>query len=286
MIAIFPETLSFAEKGMIEHLAVSARRYFERLRSPILDLDALLKNMGIAVEVTGIDGFGALLAQDRQGRFTITMVLEKSPDRFSQKFIKAHLLGHYLLHLQPMIARGELGSYGFKELVCPMQRYCVGGRDSGLGMESDLEGVREEQCDRFAGALLIPKGMLQKAWATLQDIEKIADFFGVAKNCLQRRMVDVGLVFNGPQSFLEAEKALRKEVVNEGIQRQPHPSEVKPSEFQLTAPKRPALIPPSYISSQGESSVPKKSEARSLKSSPSGMHRIREIAKMLDKSRS
>ncbi len=281
MIAIFPETLTFAEKGMIEHLAVSARRYFERLRSPLLDLDGLLRNMGIAVEVTGIDGFGALLAQDRQGRFTITMVLEKKSDGFSQKFIKAHLLGHYLLHLQPMIARGELGSYGFKELDCPLQRYSVGGRDGGMGMEADLERVREEQCDQFAGALLIPKGMLQKAWGALQDVEKVADFFGVTKTCLQRRMVDVGLVVKGPQSFLEAEKALRRE----SIERHPHPSEIKPSEFQLTAPKTPPLIPPSYSSSTASPSVPRKSEALPLKNSPGGMSRLREIAKMLDKSR-
>ena len=97
----------------------------------------------------------------------------------------AHLLGHYLLDVQPQLARGEWRTSGFREHVCPLTRY---GQNATSAQTPEKEQQREMLADEFAGALLMPKAMVLRAMERLQDVKVVADFFDVTVACLTRRL--------------------------------------------------------------------------------------------------
>ena len=280
MIAIFPEALSFAERGMVEHIAVSTRKTYEKKTTPKLDLFELVKSMGICLESMRYQAMAALIAKDCRGRFDVSIVLSDDLSRTERstpqlQFLLAHMVGHFLIHLQPKIARGELEATGYRELVCPLSRYASGGQDPSGGRpvsENSLELKRELDCDQFAAALLMPKGMILHAWQRVSDLDKIAILFGVTRACLERRLEDLGAMTRRPHNFFEAESALK------GKQKGNIETLVvtKPQESYPDPPKS-SPVPP----------TPQPKAAPQVSTgTPRGMARIREIAKMLDKSQS
>lgn len=296
MLAIFPETLSYVEKGMVEHIAVSTRKTYQKKIAPKLDLKELVKAMGIRLESTRYHSLAALVAQDNQGRFTVSMIIsdrifQNGGDQESFQFLLAHMLGHYLIHLQPMIARGELDSLGYRENLCPHKRYVSGGTDpngSSVVQQNSLDLKRELECDQFAAALLLPKGMILHAFKKLQNQEKLAAIFGVSKGCLVRRLEDLGALSRSPQSFLEAESSLQpKPQQQDRLADLVAPSFEKPLQHPIGTIRRqesskPKIENPEERVSSKASGEPQGQHQTGLK----GMARIREIAKMLDKNQS
>ena len=158
MIAIFPETLSSAAKGDIEELAIVTRRYYggEEKFAPCPDVASLATRIGLEVKTLPLEGLGALVAKDEQGVFSITAFMSPLVDKFASRFLLAHMVGHYFLDIQPLIAKGDWQRSGFRETACPLRRYT---QDDLSSHPPTFELVKEARADLFAAALLMPLGM-------------------------------------------------------------------------------------------------------------------------------
>lgn len=312
MIAIFPETLASAAKGDIEELAIVTRRYYggDETFAPCPDVVSLATSIGLEVKTLPLEGHGALVAKDEQGVFSITAFLAPLGDKLATRFLLAHMLGHYFLDIQPLIAKGDWQRSGFRETSCPLRRYT---QDDLSSHPPSFELVKEARADLFAGALLMPLGMVKRAMGAMHDKDKVARFFGVTIPCLERRLMDIGLVTKDPVNFLDAEAAMGRE------KSQSAPSDEPPSLIPPTEPAMPRSFAASSYgqtarstardgrdagndSSEGSAEAAKqgKGESRSsgrpvvsrtvagvsdVSSGRGGMQRLREIARQLDKTR-
>lgn len=307
MIAIFPKITECAKKNDLEKLVCLVRQYFggKHIYSVKLDVEQIFGSVGIRIDYLPIDYQSALLAKDEQGKFEIAAVINEnmrsSPDK---KFLLAHLLGHYILHIEPLIAKGELQLRGFKEEVSPICRYGQGGVS---GHALSAEDVMENEADDFAAALLMPKSFLKRALAKIEDQIKMAQFFGVPLPVLTRRLNKTGLFEDDAVSFLLAEQKLhskRGKPPKDGIKNklmQPSAKIDKPANFEKVnkilattsykkcpsvneLEKRKSVLPtaPSLISSNQQ--YEKGQNVEVMKKPLKGMDRIREIAKRLDSS--
>ena len=308
MIAIFPEIVATSSAGDVERLAILVRRYFGGAQTfaPKPDLAALVETAGLSLRFLGLGSEGALLAKDERGAFSIVMVVNQRLDTQATQFMIAHLLGHYLLDIQPIIARGEWQVSGYQEEICALTRYCK--QSNGNAAARKDEG-REMRADAFAAALLLPRAMVIRAMEKLQDPVKVATFFGVSRACLQRRLSDLGLVMNDPVNFLDAEIRAGVNEANSS------PADTDTGESQLVSPE--GSMPRAYAAStygatekltrnqptvaapvrtpntHSNSGITPKLEvnsapapgaaAASSSSSLRGMDRLREIARKLDK---
>ena len=206
MIAIFPEIVRVASKEDVEFLAVLVRKYFagEKATSPKLDIATIYKNMGIWLEKKFLDDQGVIIVKDEKGLFSISAIVQPDINGPEERFLLAHLLGHYFLDIQPYLARGDWSASGFRETRSALSRYTFGhlsanSRDRRSSGETGEE-KKELLADEFAAALLMPKGMTKKAFQKLNDIEKLAIFFGVAEPCLERRLECLGMISKGQKA--------------------------------------------------------------------------------------
>ena len=203
MIAIFPEIASRAAAGDAEGLGILIRKYFGGAEptAPRIDMRNLISSVGIKIEAMTLPALAALLAKDDRGSFEIVALLKQGLDPLAERFMLAHMLGHFLFDIQPQIARGEWTVSGFQEFTCPLKRYSVGFNAAELSV-ADLKV--EERADNFAAALLLPRGMVRRAMDRLGDPEQVAAFFGVTRACLTRRL-DQMSSGDAPVNFLAAE---------------------------------------------------------------------------------
>ncbi len=236
MIAIFPEIAAAALAGDVERLAILVRRYFcdREAHAPNPDVARLMINAGMEVKTLPMDTLGALLAKDERGAFNITCVVHERTEEPAKRFLLAHMLGHYLLEIQPLIARGDWQISGYREAHCPAKRYAQAAPGSA---GANLEQRREIAADEFAAALLLPRGMVRRAMDHLKDLDKTAAFFNVTLAVLCRRLGDIGIMQPGPTNFLDAERQLGGEPLAEA---EPAPT--------LNAPIEPSM-PRSYAAS-------------------------------------
>lgn len=206
MIAIFPELAQSAASGDAERLGLLARKYFggPQAYAPRPDVEKLARDAGIRVERLPLEAHGALLAKDEKGRFTIVAVIPQATCEMTARFTLAHLLGHYFMDVQPLIARGDWQVSGYREVTCPLKRYA--GQMEAVAQNAVMQ-QRELKADTFAASLLMPRGMVRKAMEKLGEVEKVAAFFSVTRGCLARRLSDLGMTAGGtPVSFLHAEQ--------------------------------------------------------------------------------
>jgi hypothetical protein len=191
MLALFPEISQKAQAGDIESLAVFIRRYFagELATKPRLDALATVRSFGIPVGMAPIKYFGAIAVRDEGGDIRASIIVRDQLTKEQQGFVLCHLLGHFVLQIQPRLAKTEWTSSGFKELIDPGRRYAFGEGVSGVSAQ---DFAAEDAADRFAGALLMPAAMLRRAMEKLADADKVAAIFGVAKEVLERRLDDLG----------------------------------------------------------------------------------------------
>jgi len=202
MIAIYPELVQAAEAADVERLAVLSRRYFggDAGRAPRIDALALARRSGLSVQRLPVEGKAAVVARDERGAFTVALVLDPSLDGEELAFTAAHQFGHVLLDILPVIARGDFTLSGYRETHMPLKRYAFGATLASLHPDDR----REARADQFAAALLMPAGMVRRAYEKLADERRTAAFFGVTAACLARRLADLGARAAGPGSFLEA----------------------------------------------------------------------------------
>jgi hypothetical protein len=308
MIAIFPEIAAAAAGSDVERLAVLVRKYFAgtQAQSPKVDPRSLLIGAGVEVQRLPLGGktLAALLAKDERGAFNIVAVLNTSgatknimaTDTPAERFLLAHMLGHVLFDIQPQVARGELQVTGYRESFCPLKRYGQGGIDAET--QEAAAQRKEERADDFAAAVLLPLAMTRKAIVSFKgDMEKTAQFFNVTRACLTRRLTQIGYLGAGSPSFLDAEQSLAKAAMagakapataRDMLGR----TDLDEAQMEMLKAANPALgtVPKAFAAaSYGQDQSPKiiKGAAGSggdAKAVASGMERIRELAKRLDKS--
>lgn len=207
MIAIFPEIMTATETGDVEKVAILARKYFAgkgRFR-PAPELNVLAESAGIAIERVPLEVHGILAAKDERGAITVAAFINKNLGPDEERFLLAHMLGHFFFDVMPMVARGEWKSSGFRESFSPLKRF---SQNISYDQNNSVEIAKELLADRFAGALLMPVAMVIKATEKIQDPAKLAAFFQVTRPCLLRRLVDCGITGSLPVSFMDAEQRL------------------------------------------------------------------------------
>lgn len=235
MIAIFPEIAAAAADMQIETVSFLVRKYFGQGQAftPKLNVIKLSQAVGIPVSTVELSEYGALVVKDDKGRFSAQILISSSvPVGPERNFLVAHLLGHFFLHAQPHIVRGEWKNTGFKESFSPMLRFQQGNYD----VLDEYSRVQEAEADAFASAILLPKAMLKRAMIKLKTVDVMSKFFNVGGILLDRRLETAGLVGGAqPGGFLGAEASLQE-------QQKMHHSEVIPKrESQDMIPKEKAI---------------------------------------------
>lgn len=208
MLAIFPELVNLAQSENVEYLSVRIRQYFggNVSTNPMLDLDLVIDGLGIPSQTIELGYPAALAADDKGGSFTVGLFFDVTVTGVQRRFLQAHMLAHFLFDYQNLIATGELKKTGYKEAVLPLKRYTSG---LGANLSNPIESRREELCDKFAAALLMPKGMLLKVYSALEDTDKVARIFGVTSDAVLQRLSDLGAMVSGAQINMDAERRLR-----------------------------------------------------------------------------
>ena len=291
MIALFPELSAAAAALDVERLAVLVRRYFggSEMFSPRPGVRPLAQSAGLDVETLPLNVHGALLAKDERGAFKIVAVLAPGLAPAAERFLLAHLLGHYFLDIAPKIAGAELVTSGYREVADPMHRYATVAPGSAVDPASGRDGLIEDRADRFAAALLMPKAMVRRALAKLEDVDRAATFFGVPRGVLTRRLADAGLAAARPGSFLDAERAMGVPPASVTLEETLRPGAVVARETsgpravagsydqmaRTTGAAAPAEPPPNAAASAA-ASAPREGGR--------GMERLRALARKLDKS--
>lgn len=198
MPVLFPEIIALTKNRDLERLTISIRRYFGEgggLR-PFLNMDNLLKQVDLPV-VFQKEGFGAIAMDDRKATLQSVMRINSNLSFLEERFLKAHLLGHYILHLQSLAAEGEQAVLGFADQMSPMERFARGDYDIRL-----LQEKKEQEADFFAAALLMPKAMFEHAFTSLGSASKTAHFFGVSDAVVVARKKIINLASTPEKSVV------------------------------------------------------------------------------------
>jgi len=186
MLALFPEILHTVSSGDLETLACLVRKYFadQHIYSPRLRVEPLLINAGLELSRDDIGDAARLFAADHRGAWHVSLILApKLRDPGEVNFTLAHLFGHFLCEIQPLMARGELKTHEVRERSGALGRFLK--RPFGI--------PEEKQADAFASALLMPRGMVKKAYATLGTIADTAAFFNVRQELMEQRLAQLDL---------------------------------------------------------------------------------------------
>jgi Zn-dependent peptidase ImmA (M78 family) len=287
MIAIFPEIMAATANGDVEKLAILARKYFggkDRFR-PAPDMRSMCESAGLAFDRVPLEVHGMLAARDEKGTATVAAFVNRNLPPDEERFLLAHMLGHFFFEMMPRIATSEWSASGFRETTSPLKRFC---QNISYDQNRSVELARELVADRFAGAVLMPVAMVIKAAEKIGDPDRLAAFFNVTRPCLQRRLLDCGLVGSMPVSFMDAEQQLRAE------QKTVRPDSDEP---EVVIPVEKHVSKSAASASYGKtgggagpSTSVKQEKLEKLekqatpgRGSLKGMDRIREIARKLDK---
>jgi Zn-dependent peptidase ImmA (M78 family) len=238
--------------------------------------------------------FGAIAVRDDGGDIRASILIRDNLEPNQQRFVLAHMLGHFLMEIQPRLASSEWKSSGFKELVDPMRRYAAAEGLSGL---SAKDFAVEDLADRFAGALIMPSAMIKRAVEKLNDLTKVAAFFGVESDAVERRLEDIGVIDVAATAATKvrsgAKVATPIDVLNE-LAHIEAPRDVPPEQLirdvsqPVTSMPR-AVAAHSYSdaaqpdAAQSDGAVASKGRKKSNDGPLKGMDRIRELARRMDK---
>ncbi len=312
MIAIFPEVASASFAKQYDKLGILVRQYFggESQASPQISLTQIIESCGLSLArgVLRKSGAGAILARDKAGRVDVSVILPGAilaPEE--ERFLLAHLLGHWFVHIQPSIARGEWQTSGYNEDLLPSSYF--EGRLFSEVCESRTMAI-ESEANLFALSLLLPKSMIIRAFEKLGNLERVAKFFQTPIHAVEVRLVQLGVLSPVAPDFVTAEKRMS-----------PQTSSVSPTLegrelINALADKMPAernrtQVPRSFAASsygtmqkQTDAGLSPKSEQKTTKPAPvptvkptkepthslggdkpvAGLSRIRELARKMDPS--
>lgn len=288
MLALFPEITACVKEGNLEKLADTIRHYFAPKTDYGSSFDPfeLTSNFGIPVRIDFLDYFGAIAVSDTRGDIKASIVISRSSGREQQAFTLCHLLGHFILHIQPSLTRGEWRSSGFKELNCPLRRYAM---TDGLSGMSAQEFAVEDLADRFAAALMMPATTFQRTLDAQKDLAKVAHVFGVTVETVMRRKDDLeGKAKGMPQTLSGAQIASTN--VEEGhvvsrIKGTTRATRDDEGSRLLTDVNQPVRKTSRVVATHSYSDAAlSESKSNSDRSSElKGMERIRELARKMDK---
>ena len=191
MFAIYPEIINFARERNCESLAVAVRKYFGSQSPKIkLDIDELARELGLTIHSSSHVKIGAVVTSDKKGVISSHLFLNEeyqAPHRFSD-LLQAHLLGHFFLHMLPVLAVGEGRVPNYQELIHPIDRLKADIDTS----EGDT--IREKEADDFALALLLPIGMFRRALNHFKTVDKTATFFGCSVDIVRIRALRLRMI--------------------------------------------------------------------------------------------
>ncbi len=270
MIAIFPKIAAAVAAGDPEQLAVLVRQYFggEAIHAVVPELQDYLQAIDIPLTRASMKGRGAIAARDVKGRFQLSAWLH--PDVTiggeEERLLLSHLLGHYFLHIQPMIMRGEWKDGGFKEMHSPGIRmiHTASAEDD---RKRSPEDRQDREADAFAAAFLMPRAFVVRAQQQLGSVEKMARFFHVPVELMAWRLDMVQDVQVQPRDFIQAEIRLRRQ------NRSPAPGESDRKGAMAQNPQDKVVSGTSGTANLDASDISR------LK----GMDKIRNLARKMDK---
>ena len=288
MLAIFPEISAAVKGGDLERVAVLIRTYFcgEAATQPKFAVEAMLKRYGIPVVRMQLQDIGRIAVRDERGSVQCSIAVRDGLSAVQESFLLAHMLGHFILHVQPRIARAEWNTSGYREEVLPSDRYTHVIPTKNL--PAALYNL-EDQSDRFAGAVLMPAGMLRRAKEKLNSNDAVARVFGVSKEIVERRLDDIngigvgdviqeaiiGATRKGPQDHSGAASSAAKN----------HRPTEDTAHMVRESHHKDAPVPRAVAAQSYSSGTTQKAEEPGPQSlvSGKGMERLREIARKLDK---
>lgn len=186
MLALFPEILHTVSSGDLETLACLVRKYFadQHIYNPRLRVEPLLINAGLELSRDDIGDAARLFAADHRGAWHASLILApKLRDPAEVNFTLAHLFGHFLCEIQPLMASGELKTHEVRERSGALGRF----------LKSPFGIPEEKKADAFACALLMPRGMVKKAYVTLGSVADTAAFFNVRQELMEQRLAQLDL---------------------------------------------------------------------------------------------
>jgi Zn-dependent peptidase ImmA (M78 family) len=264
MLALFPEILHTVTSGDLETLACLVRKYFadKHIYSPRLRVEPLLINAGLELSRDDIGDAARLFAADHRGAWHASVIVSPSlRDPGELNFTLAHLFGHFLCEIQPLMARGELKTQEVRELSGALGRF----------LKRPLSAPEEMQADAFASALLMPRGMVKKAYATLGTVTDTAAFFNVRPELMEQRLAQLQLVLtkteHAPAPAPDA------------------PAKPAPKPQQNSLAKAQKSVAASHYRREEESAATTKAPASApAPKSSEGLSRLRAIARKIDKS--
>lgn len=124
---------------------------------------------------------GMILFSEEKNIYIALINANKPPTR--QQFSAAHEVGHYFLHKEQIIEETFIDGENVLE---------------GTGTLFRRDGVESTQLEReannFAASLIMPKELIKKAWAKLQNVEDCAQVFNVSIEAMSIRLSRMGLV--------------------------------------------------------------------------------------------
>jgi|GEM_PF-3455388 hypothetical protein len=290
MFAIFPEILQASQARDLETLACLVRKYFasRQVYAPRFQVEPLFEAMGIRLLREAAPYFARIQVLDHKGQYHVSLTLRRDvEDAWEKNYTLAHLMGYFLLEIQPLMAQGELSAEAYQLDHGALARLV---QSSSSAPDKAARKQARAAADGFASALLLPLGMVKKAYQTLPNVTDTAAFFHVSQILIEQRLRALGLI----QS--ERERNLRSRSKAEAAMEAPAAPVIPPEILQQA--KR-AKLPPPVLKSGDSSSLTRvqksvaslsykredqRPQAEVEEGPGDGLKRLRQLAKKIDKS--
>ena len=177
-------SVKFIPDSDIESKADLLRKQFKMDQAPVdvFTLADLLEIEVFEAEFKDRDTCGMITKSAADGAFRIFVNREHGHSR--QRYTVAHELGHFILH-KDKFSDPQNASLIDSELS--MFRF---GPDSKGGPDTRR---LEIQANKFAASLLMPRKLVESAFALLGDIQAIADLFEVSRAAMGFRLSSLDL---------------------------------------------------------------------------------------------
>jgi len=177
MKASVPRKVDVLSRGQVEKRAMEVLKR-HGLHSIPVDPVVLANSEGIKVHNArfaeeGVSGMVAKRGDD------LTLLVNQNDPPYRKRFTIAHELGHHFLHL---VSDGE-----FVDTVRDLFR------DTEHEKELSDEKRAEIQANQFAAALLMPRDLVEEAWAKDPSLLDLARLFNVSEQAIGIRLNVLGL---------------------------------------------------------------------------------------------
>lgn len=176
--------LGFCHPGGMSRADVSARAVAEELGLADVPVDpektAVSMSLMVVRKDTDASVDGMLLRRD--GRVVIGLNGARPPE--SQRFMLAHLIGHYRMHARRELILDGVVRHEHRRLAC---------------IPTDRE---EAEANRFAGALLMPESVVRRMAAeadfrtAAQLVDLLAPRFEVRRAVMGYRLMSLGIILD------------------------------------------------------------------------------------------